>query len=84
MRKNRLSNDDLQLKSNVLVETLKQYQRIFESHHSAEMKVNLLSTNYGKLLSRINEFCDEITTYSKELENIVSENYRTHDIITVT
>ena len=77
-----LDNKDLELKINLLFETLKQHRKIFASHHSSEIKVNLLSDNFEHLFSRVKDFCDSITVYSKELEDIVAETYRSHDIIT--
>ncbi|HYL67331.1 MAG TPA: hypothetical protein VEU72_09325 [Nitrosopumilaceae archaeon] len=77
-----LDNKDLELKIHLLFETLKQHKKIFASHHSSEIKVNLLSDNFEHLFSRVRDFCDSITGYSRELEDIVSETYRSHDIIT--
>jgi hypothetical protein len=82
MSKTVLDNKDLELKINLLFETLKQHRKIFASHHSSEIKVNLLSDNFEHLFNRVKDFCDSITGYSKELEDIVSETYRSHDIIT--
>jgi hypothetical protein len=84
MPKNVLDNESLRLKSNLLFETLKQQRKILASHHSSEIKANLLSTNFEQLFNRIKDFCDSIRTYSKELEDIVAETYRSHDIITAT
>jgi hypothetical protein len=80
--KTELDNKDLQLKINLLFETLKQHQKIFVSHHSSKIKVEMLSDSFEHLSSRIKDFCDSTTVYSKELEDIVSETYRSHDIIT--
>jgi hypothetical protein len=82
MRKTVFNNEDLQLKSNLLFETLKQHRKILATYPSSEIKVNLLYTNFEQLFNRIKDFCDSITVYSKELENIVSETYRSHDVIT--
>jgi hypothetical protein len=77
-----LDNEDLECKINLLFETLKQHKKIFSSHHSAEIKIRLLSDSFENLFSRVKDFCDSTTVYSKELEDIVSETYRSHDIIT--
>jgi transcriptional regulator of heat shock response len=82
MAKAELDNYSLQLKSNVLFETLKQHRKILQSHLSSKAKVNLLSTNFEQLFNRITDFCDSLTEYSKELEDVISETYRSHDIVT--
>ena len=82
MLKTELDNKDLLLKSNLLFETLKQHRKIFASHHSSETKINLLSNNFEQLFNRVKDVCDSMAMYSKELEDIVSETYRSHDIIT--
>jgi hypothetical protein len=82
MAKAELDNYNLMLESKFLFETLKQHRKILESNISSEMKVNLLSTNFEKLFKRIKDFCDSLTSYSKELEDIISETYRSHDIVT--
>jgi hypothetical protein len=82
MSKTVLDNEDLQRKSNLLFETLRQHQKILESNYYPEIKINLLSSNFGQLSNRIKDFCDSIMIYSKELECIVRETYRSHDIFT--
>jgi hypothetical protein len=82
MSKTVLDNTDLELKINLLFETLKQHRKIFASHHPSQIKVELLSDSFEHLFSRIKDFCDSTKGYSKDLEDIVSETYRSHDIIT--